>query len=57
LRLPAFFRSHSNPAISDSQCPYKDVSKGHCAAQLLALSSQSSHVDRQSVTIDIKGDP
>jgi hypothetical protein len=30
---------------------------GHCAAQLLALSSQSSHVDRQSVTIDIQGDP
>jgi hypothetical protein len=30
---------------------------GHCAAQLLALSSQWSHVDRQSVTIDIQGDP
>jgi hypothetical protein len=29
----------------------------HCAAQSLALSSQSSHVDRQSATINIRGDP
>jgi cytochrome c oxidase subunit IV len=30
---------------------------GSLCAQSLALSLQSSHVDRQSVTIDIQGDP